>query len=71
MYHMRTKETERKNKIRFHVNSYDLFGNPQDLIEASSLIHMELININRNYEKFLWYTSSKKTKRNENTNTAD
>ena len=46
-YYMKSNETKRKNEIRKHVNLYDLFGNPEDLIQALELIHRELLEINR------------------------
>lgn len=50
---MQSKETERKNGIRTHVNNYDLFGDPLDLVKALPLIYKELLYINTNYETFL------------------
>jgi len=60
---MKLNETPRKNGIRFHINKYELLGNPYDLIRALDLIHNELLNINKNYERFLWLKTKKNDKR--------
>lgn len=59
---MEPKETKERNSIRNHVNRYDLFGDPQDLIIAQELIHRELLNIITLHNPKLCYNKIKEEK---------
>lgn len=56
---MEPKETKEKNGIRYHINRYDLFGDPEDLIIANGLIHIELLRIITLHNPKLCYTNTK------------
>jgi len=62
---MEPKETKERNSIRNHVNRYDLFGDPEDLIIAQELIHKELLNIITLHNPKLCYNKSKGEKHYE------
>lgn len=58
----KTIETKEKNSIRYHVNRYDLFGDPEDLIIAQGLIHRELLKIITLHNPKLCYNKIKEEK---------
>lgn len=58
----KTIETKEKNSIRYHVNRYDLFGDPEDLIIAQGLIHRELLKIITLHNPKLCYNKTKEEK---------
>lgn len=58
----KTIETKEKNSIRYHVNRYDLYGDPEDLIITQGLIHRELLKFITLHNPKLCYNNIKEEK---------
>ena len=68
---MEPKETKEKNRIRYHVNRYDLLGSVDDLITAQELIHRELLRIITLHNPKLCYNNTKEEKCYEKSEQSD